>query len=91
MKKINFNELNKISDCPSIWEGNFCDGSFCLIKYDNDELDVYCSNEKIELNNCNIDDHLLLSIEDILNKPECGHINEDVLHEILITNELIDE
>jgi hypothetical protein len=92
MKKIVFSKLNQISETlPSIWEGKFDDESFCYIVYDNDELDIYSSVEKIDLNTCNLKQYLVLSIEDILHKPECSHISTDVLYEILDNYDLLEK
>ena len=92
MKKIIFSKLNQVSETlPSIWEGKFNDNSFCYIVYDNDELDIYSSDQKIDLNSCNLNEHLLICIEDILHKPECSHISTDVLYEILDNYDLLEK
>ena len=85
IKKIQFSKLEQVCPiCPSQWKYSYDDGAKCLISYNQDHLTVYIT--KLPTDNiidCIKEQNLVLSVEDLLGVPECGHMTNDVLFEIL--------
>jgi len=91
-RKIPFSKLEKTCSAhPSRWQYLYSDGVACVIVYDLDDIRVYISQTPVSnIIDCIQEDNLVLSIDDLLHEPDCDHINNDVLYEVLARFNLLE-
>jgi hypothetical protein len=92
-RKIPFSKLEQTCAAnPTKWQYFYSDGVACVIVYELDDIRIYVSQCPVNnIIDCIQEKNLVLSIDDLLHEPQCEHISNDVLYEVLARFDLLEK